>query len=1033
VSKPIQLYRVTNILDPGKNRKPIEVWEGTTLAEMATIALPSLSPEERNCVRIYRSGMPVPKENWNYKPREGEVIVVKLFPAGGDSLRSILQIAVSVVAVGLTSILAPPLAAALGVNAAFVGPLIGFGVQIVGSLLINALVPQRSAKKQKPQYSVQGWKNKLDPDGVVPNVYGEIRYAPPFAAAPYTEIVDEEHRFIRAIFFVSYGPCELNEDNFRIGDTPLSYYSNTKGAQVDVEIREGYPDDDKFTLYNQQVIEEQINKGLVYDEGDSEPLPVKHVSAKDVTKVILDFSFPEGLYHTNHQGDEQSEGVVIRIRGRKVGTPTDAFTDIETLTISKKKTKPFTRSWTWEPPERAQWEFEVTRMNVEQASARKHSQVDWVVVRSFRPEYPLNLPFPAAMVAIRIRASRQLNGVLDEFNLLVKRVLPDWDSTLNQWITRTTRSPAAAFREEMQGPAMSYPRTNAQIDLPEIQEWAEWMETIGSEGMEYDRVHDFEASWRDNVQDIAHAGRATAADRGDKWSVAVDKPATLVMAHITPRNSFNFQWNRPYVKPPDGFTVKFFDRTNDYVETKRIVPWPTWPGPGEPIIVEDVDLPGKTNPDEIYREATRKMYEIIYRAERYTVNQDYESLILTRNDLVYLNHDKKNKTLVGSRIRYVDDGSPQSVTLEDEVTIEAGTSYVIVTRSLAIPGSDADAPFGTIVRSISVTPPGPTNKLILSGPGNLPAEGDLVSFGTADQINAECKVQKIDRGENLTAQLTLIPHAPEIDLIYMPALVIPAWDGRVGEVFDIGTISDQTPGVPSITVVSGFDADDTGNDLIVNLTPGDNGVVTESYNVRHRLTGALSWVPINGVSTAGSVVITGYTVGDSVDIAAQAIGPTGLPSAWGSTTVHIFGSADLYPPTNITMNTDDFPVNTGTSGIRVVVIFDLPTRTDLTYGFRWRIQDTSTAGGLQPGPWLNEIHNEDLVSPSTGRLELDSNIVPGDTTIEAQIAAIAPDGTYSAWAPTTPYVVDTSLLDMLIVDSAQDTLKVNTSGDVLEV
>ena len=90
--------------------------------------------------------------------------------------------------------------------------------------------------------------------------------------------------------------------------------------------------------------------------------------------------------------------------------------------------------------------------------------------------------------------------------------------------------------------------------------------------------------------------------------------------HINPRNSAQFTWSRSYFNPPDAFRIQFMDETNDYLQAERIVPWPGFTG--DVTLTEQLELPGKTDPGEIWIEARRRMYELLYRPDAFTAIQD---------------------------------------------------------------------------------------------------------------------------------------------------------------------------------------------------------------------------------------------------------------------------------------------------------------------------------------------------------------------------------------------------------------------------
>ncbi len=90
-----------------------------------------------------------------------------------------LQVVVSIAAVAIGAYFAPALAGTLGISQGLAQGIIGLGVTVLGSLLINALIPPvKSSDKDKATFFISGWRNAFEPDGVIPEVYGQMRFAP---------------------------------------------------------------------------------------------------------------------------------------------------------------------------------------------------------------------------------------------------------------------------------------------------------------------------------------------------------------------------------------------------------------------------------------------------------------------------------------------------------------------------------------------------------------------------------------------------------------------------------------------------------------------------------------------------------------------------------------------------------------------------------------------------------------------------------------------------------------------------------------
>jgi hypothetical protein len=847
-------------LAPSEGRIHMTVGYGLTISEMVAAALPGISPEHKQWVRVLIGGHAIDRLQWHrIRPKPGVTVLIRVIP-GTDTLRSVLSIAVAVAALAFGQFyLAPMLVPTLGtLGANIAGAVATAGLTIAGNLLINALVPVRQPgdrDKDSPTYGITGMRNVANPDGVVPWIAGKHRVAPPYAALPYTEAINDE-RYIRAIFVFGYGPLEITD--LKIGDTPIEKYK-----EVEFELREGLPGDTPLTLYPDQVIEEALSVSLI-----STDEPTTRYSPSDVTALSIDITFASGLIGFNDDGDSFPVGIRFSIRYRLVGTP-DWTVYAEALTLYGEQTKPAVRTIKWDVATRGRYEVEVLRVSPEAESAQVMDRSDWTALRGYRPEYPIAFDRPLAVAAVKIRGTGQLNGMLDNFNALCSSVCLDYDSGTDTWIERETQNPASLFRYALQGPMTAMPKDDEEIDLGLLEDWHAWCVT---KGLKYNRVHDSDGSLWDALSDIAAAGRASPHDRGDKWAVVIDRPQDTVIGHVTPRNSWNFNGTTAYTDFPDAFRVKFLDETNDFEEAERIVPHPGFVG--TPELTEELSLPGITDPAIIWKEARKRWYELIHRPHTYTAQQDVEALVHTRGDLAIISHDVIDRTHGFARVKSV---SGTLVTLDDVVTMEAGGSYVLRTR---------DAAGDSIQRTVT-TIEGETDTLILTGAGTAPAVDQVALFASTVRQTLEAIVVGVEAGEDLTARLTFVDHAPQIDSL-TAAEVPPAWDGRVGEVI---TVTELTPPVPSITsVAKGLAGDDLG-DILVTLLAG-SGNPTGSFEVRHRLSGAGTWEgPETAPVGSGAIALEGYADGNTVEIQARARSPGGsLVSAYTASTLFLVTS-----------------------------------------------------------------------------------------------------------------------------------------------
>lgn len=775
---------------------------GASVAECVAQALPGMPEEMRaQYARVALDGEIVPPDYWprlRLTPRNDNlpVIVITVAPGNGGALRGVLSIAVGVAALALGQVWAAPLVGALGVAGSagatsVAGGLITATTLLAGTLLINSLVPLRrdqasaGGAQSSPSYQITGLRNVANPEGVVPYVFGDVVFAPPYAALPYT-IAEGGNNYVIALFLLGPGPVEISE--LKLGDTPIENYK-----EVETEIFYGLPGETYSRLYPKQVLEERQTvsiKNIVDASG-----PWRHFTASDASECQIDMSFPSGLAWYKTFGNPAktvplpaSVDFVISYRLNGAG----AWTVLPTWQCFGYSTEAVTYSNRIVFPTRGRYEIRVQRATIDYDDLNNWNDSDKIVsvsvlsaLRSFRPEYPLNFEEPLAYVALKIRGSRQLAGVVDNFSCRVKRVAPDWDSATQTWITRATRNPASLLRWAMQGPGARYPMPDEMIDLAGLADFAEFCD---AKGLAFDRVVDYEASEYDVWSDICAAGRAAPRFDGEKWGVVIDRPQTIAMQHVTPANSWDFTGDIDYPVFPEGFAVKFNDRENMHKPSTRIVPWVGFAG--APTRLESISFPGVTDAAQAYREARRRMRELIHRRERWAVMMDFEGVTARRGDLVLLNHDVLLETQGAARVKFVDDDYVQ---IDGVVTIAAGVAYGVRFRSL--PSSD-NAPDVSTLRRLRVISEselalyGAVNgdgtietDLLFIGAGVMPAVGDLVQFGPLGQESIECIVKDVEAADNLARRLTLIPHAPQITT-ETDAEAVPPWVPRVGEILD---------------------------------------------------------------------------------------------------------------------------------------------------------------------------------------------------------------------------------------------------------
>lgn len=878
------------LFDPGAGRSDLELPAGLTIAEIVCMALPGLSDAARQQARVLlvtaSGSAAVPSRLWHaVRPKPGVHVVIRLIPRG-DALRSILSIVVSIAAIALGG----PLAGMLGVTSTLGVSLVTAGLTVVGNLLINALIPPPKQEDAKNSYTINGWRNALTPDGAVPVVLGTMRYAPPFAAMSWSEIVGDV-QYVRALFTFGYGP--LNLTDFRIGETSLSDYDG-----VEIEVRDGLASDLPVTQYPRQIVEENIGAeltrplprdelGEVIDDEPGEETPVVRTTGPDASGVSIILSFAGGLVRFSKSGKARPETVVVRIEQRLAQA--EEWQLVETLEITAKKIEGFFRQHTWQFPSRGRYQVRLTMMTDETESSQVQRRCTWAALQTLRPEYPLAFGHPLALLAVRVKATHQINGQLDTVNALAARRCLDWDHVTEAWIERVTSNPASLFRYVLQSPANPRPAGDAVIDLDQLQDWHDFCRI---KGLTYNRIlESADSTLRDVLIEVAAAGRASPRHDGVRWGVTIDRPSTLVVDHITPRNSWAFSCHRNYIQPPHALRVPFRDAANDYKTAERLIPWPGHVGPIE--LTEVYDMPGKTDAAEVWREARRRQYEVQHRPDSYEVTQDGPARVAARGDLVMLQSNVLDQIQRAARVRFV--AGPR-IELDELVQMEPGADYAIRFRRFA---DEEDTIGVSVLRSVR-TDPGETQILTLSGEGDLPLAGDLVLFGTLGSEAISTVVRGVEAGGDLSSIMRLVAAAPIIDEL-LAADDIPAWSGRVGAEIDENLLQPSAPRFVQIT--SGVAGTEDADRVEYLIAPGPSAFSAAHFDIDHRLSGAGGWTTIRIPAANGGGAITSYGAGNALEMRARAVSFADVAGPYTPVVAFTVGAGDAAIPAALDADT----------------------------------------------------------------------------------------------------------------------------------
>lgn len=839
-------------------RQIITMAHGMTIGELLIQIQPDIQLQRQVFISI--DGEPIPRDMWDTTiPRAGSLVVVRVIPASRGIAMIFVTIA-AVIATVVTTIVtyggaAPGWAAFwgayAGAAAGVAGALAAMAVGIVGNLLINALIPPAAAAKASLSSAstslasttsqdqdtatqfVTGAKNQLIKYGTIPRLLGFSQIVPLKIAEDFSESVGKD-QFVRCLFG-QYGPLHTND--YKVGETSIDLLSG-----VTMEIRQGYASDSPITLYTKDVHEEALSILLepttgiytswvdavwvdpVWHDGEENPWAYTpgyytdgywipgywqgdgyefywstRTTQVDADSFSIDITFPNGLYKLDSENVRGYKIVLFLLMYRKKGT-TDwtvgpnceacASTN-SAVRISREVRVP-----------RGQYEVRIARAGTADETDEV-STCYWTALRTWKNGVPVTYPDPLYQAAVRIQASSQLNGTLDEFNFYAQSIFPDYIPATGLWTERPTNNPASLFRTILQDVASPNPIPDSRIDLAKLEYWHEY---CTAKGFAYNKNVDESTNWWGLLQEIAAAGRAAPCQYDGKWSVVLDEAQDAAVTIFNPRTMKDLEVDITYPDLPHAFRCPFKDETNSYIEDEYLVlddgyqiggkdAWgQSAPGLIPATKFEQLTLPGITHPDLVFKLARYHIAAARLRFRKISFTTNVQQIVCTKGDKILISHDVmlvglsagRVKTLNYEIIGYDDDSTHSDdstygdpiygdnligVTMDEVMPMEAGKSYGLQFR---VPGEEpvnrqivTDTGYQTTVLFTDPIPPDTTDLAV----------GDLATFGEFGQETIPVIVKSIEQKSGLWAKLICLDEAPAIHLADQG--IIPKYESHI--------------------------------------------------------------------------------------------------------------------------------------------------------------------------------------------------------------------------------------------------------------
>ncbi|MGB0661334.1 MAG: host specificity factor TipJ family phage tail protein [Mangrovicoccus sp.] len=738
---------------------------------------------------------PIPIAHWS-RVRPAQGAHVHIYPAVEGRAAAVIVSAVL------------PKVAALAAGALFATGTLGFGIAfaaftIVGVLVVNALIPPPSTAasasasrvssrtQDDPNFTITGSSNTENRYGIYPVVLGRHQMYPPKTARGYTD-GKGENIYYRGRYTFGYGPVAL--ESLRIGSTPITEMQGVELEFLNVDrgqtlarmpelaplVRAWRSGTGRLTLYPDDIAEDSEQARL------RQNARVVRTTRDRAVSVSVDVTF-QGLVRFNDKNNKEVRRVRIGYRYRAVG---GGWVDIGSEEYSGATTASLRFTKTIPLPAPGEYDIEVRRISEDSEEAAIRDDAYLTAIRSVQagalPSHP-----EIAEVAVRIKASDQLNGQLDSLNAVVQQMAPVW--TGKGWTSpKPVRHPAWIYARALMGPMVSSPVGAERLQLADLKAWAD-----DEPHWTCDMVVDQPSQAGEILDLICAAGRARRTLRDLKYSVIRDGGAGPVIQQFTPRNSWGFQGEIIFPKEIHGFRVRCVSERLDW-QQDEIVVYADGYHASNATEFETLDLRGvvisesDTTGGNAWRLGRYHLAQAILRPESFEWQCDIDHLRVNMGDKVRLVHDVPLIGVGAGRIRQLEinaDGTLARLVLDELISAEDGLYRLCLRTKTG----------GEVV--FSATPPVSFEGIWTVSLGQkVPAAGvqvgDLVSVEQMTQESMEVLITSIRHNGDLKATLTGVPAAPAV--LQADSDAIPPYVPNITKVMPREALLPSRPVVQSV-------------------------------------------------------------------------------------------------------------------------------------------------------------------------------------------------------------------------------------------
>jgi hypothetical protein len=617
-------------------------------------------------------GEPVMRGQWALRMvRPGETLAFVAVPGGGGGEGDISgkQILGLVAALAL-SIAAPMIGGALFGIGTIGASIASAAILAGGTMLLNALFapPEtESAAAADPIYSVTAASNQATPLDVVPVLYGELEFAPRYAARPYSEFAGND-QYLYQLFTVTAGKAEVKQ--VKIGETEAwnsttGYSSSFSDLTFEV-IQPGQ----QVTLFPANVVTSAEVSGQSVPDPTAVLGPfVVNAAGTTVDRLAVDFAFPGGLWTADGRA-VTTNSIALRAQYQEIdnaGAPIGGWNTLfaETISAATRTPQRMTRAADV-PAARYQVRF-LSDEAFDPDDGLAVNSVAWVGLRGYLTGF--ETPANTTLLAMRVRANEQLSQLSSsQIRVLAERHLPVWNGST--WTVQATRSIAWAAADILNNADYSLGLTDGQYDLAGLTTLAA---TWAGRGDTFNAIFDRAWTAADALRAVLRAGRAQPVRIAGKLGFVRLQPRSIKRATFTQRNVIRGSFQHKLVlfdeEKPDSVIGRYIDATT--WSPREVKAQLASVGGDAP---QTLDWFGITDREQVWRESVTEAAVNAYQREFVSFTADWEGKLLVRGDPILVQHP----FVQGVQTASLEAHSGDALTLDRDIDPVAGDIYVIL-------------------------------------------------------------------------------------------------------------------------------------------------------------------------------------------------------------------------------------------------------------------------------------------------------------------------------------------------------------------